>query len=290
MPLTGERQALDRWTLGYLAVATGVLGWRWPDIERHRLWLILAHVLIAVLVILASHARRQGPLGRFVGDWYPLLILVGLYAEIGVLNLAGGTAYDATVQRWEQAVFHGQPSREWIRAQPAWWVSWPLHLGYLAYYPIVVGTPLALWVADRRDAARRTILLMMVTFYLCYAAFLFFPVAGPRYAFAHAENAATASGPANLIQSLLDLADSWGAAFPSSHVAAALVAAVTAWQGWRVLGRLLLPLAALLTAGTVYGQFHYALDALAGVMVAVLVLGVDALIGAPRHHAAHVAG
>src|SRR2546426_6269188 len=41
---------------------------------------------------------------------------------------------------------------------------------------------------------------------------------------------------------LLDLGDSWGAAFPSSHVAAAVVAALCALRYWRPLGLLLTPL------------------------------------------------
>src|SRR2546430_8015603 len=35
----------------------------------------------------------------------------------------------------------------------------------------------------------------------------------------------------------LDRGDSWGAAFPSSHVAAAVVAAICALRYWRALGR-----------------------------------------------------
>src|SRR2546430_3130077 len=68
----------------------------------------------------------------------------------------------------------------------------------------------------------------MVTFYICYVVFLFFPVAGPRYTFEPAHNAATSVWPARATQWLLDLGDSWGAAFPSSHVAAAVVAALCA--------------------------------------------------------------
>lgn len=104
--------------------------------------------------------------------------------------------------------------------------------------------------------------------------FLLFPVAGPRYAFPYVHNAATAVAPAVLTQKLLDQAAAWGTAFPSSHVAAALAASVSAWQGWRPLGAILLPLSLVLSAGTVYGQLHYAVDALAGAALAGLVLAL----------------
>jgi len=43
---------------------------------------------------------------------------------------------------------------------------------------------------------------------------------------------------------------------------------------WRALGLVLLPLTAGLILAVVYGQFHYAVDALAGLIVAALMLGV----------------
>jgi membrane-associated phospholipid phosphatase len=114
----------------------------------------------------------------------------------------------------------------------------------------------------------------MVTFYLCYVFFLFFPVAGPRYTFELAHNAATEVWPARLAQWLLDRGDSWGAAFPSSHVAASVVATGMALRYWRPAGLALVPFTAGLILAVVYGQFHYAVDALSGLMVAALMLGL----------------
>src|SRR6059036_4139268 len=123
-------------------------------------------------------------------------------------------------------------------------LSWFLHACYLAYYAILYASPLGLWFSGRRDAARRTIFAVMVTFYVCYVVFLFFPVAGPRYTFDLAHNAATSVAPARWAQWLLDRGDSWGAAFPSSHVAASVVAVGMALRYWRALGWVLLPFTA----------------------------------------------
>jgi len=78
--------------------------------------------------------------------------------------------------------------------------------------------------------------------------------------------------PARATQWLLDRGDSWGAAFPSSHVAAAVVAAVCALRYWRRLGLVLAPFTIGLVLSVVYGQFHYAVDAVAGLIVAGAVL------------------
>jgi membrane-associated phospholipid phosphatase len=265
----GPLAPIDRATLVYVAVAmafTLARGPRtWPAMVLLPLWLML---LALVAAVLAPRARRAGPLGRMLAEFYPLALVFGLYTHVGLVNAASGFSHDALVQRWEEAVFGGQPSLQWIRAfpSPAW--STLMHAAYLSYFPILVGSPLGLWLKGRHEAARGTLLLMMATFYACYAVFLAFPVAGPRYLFPPAVNAATAVPAAAATHRLLQGASAWGTAFPSSHVAAALVAAGCAWRGWRPLGAVLVPAAALMSLATVYGQFHYAVDALAGAAVA----------------------
>src|SRR5438270_7849433 len=170
--------------------------------------LLTAHALLVTLVLVAPLARQAGPVSRFLGDWYPMLLLGALYAEVGVLNVDLGYQHDQVIQRLELWVFGSQLSYRWIREMPNPLLSWFLHACYLAYYAILYASPLGLWFSGRRDAARRTIFAVMVTFYICYVVFLFFPVAGPRYTFDLAHNAATSVWPARATQWLLDLGDS----------------------------------------------------------------------------------
>src|SRR2546421_11462482 len=264
--------AVDIVTLVYIAFATAaVLAFSRHD---HAGWdlLLTAHALIVVLVLIAPAGRQAGPVGRFLGDWYPMLLLGGLYAEVGVPNVDLAYQHDLVVQRLELWAFGSLLLYRWIREMPNPLLSWFLHGCYLAYYAILSSSPLGLWLSGRRPAARRTIFAVMITFYLCYVVFLFFPVAGPRYAFDLAHNAATDVWPARATQWLLDRGDSWGAAFPSSHVAAAVVAAACALRYWRPLGLVLTPFTIGLVLSVVYGQFHYAVDAVAGLIVAGAVL------------------
>jgi membrane-associated phospholipid phosphatase len=237
-------------------------------------WLIAAHALLLLLVTLAPRARRAGPVGRIVGDWYPMLTLPALYTEVGVLTLNAGLQNDWSIQRLETWVFGSEVSYRWIREMPSVGLSWVLHSCYLLYYAVLYGSPIVLWLSGRRDQARYTILALMLAFYFCYVVFLFFPVAGPRYAFDLPDNAAAHVWPARAAHWLLDRGDSWGSAFPSSHVAGAAVATGMALRYWRSFGLTLLPVAVGLVIAVVYGQFHYAVDAVTGLLVAGVTLAV----------------
>lgn len=272
---------LDQVTLAYLPVAfaftlaSGALSGPGGPL------LLVALALIALLAaFLAPRARREGP--RLLAEFYVLALTVAFYTHVGLVNVAAGVAHDEAVQRLEQALFGGQPSLAWIRGFPSPGWSTLMHGSYLSYYLILAGAPLGLWFAGRRRAARATLFALAVTFYLCYLVFLLWPVAGPRYFFPKAQNAATAVPVAVLAHRLLEGGSAWGTAFPSSHVAAALVAATFAWRGWRPLGALLLPAATLLALATVYCQFHYAIDALAGALLAGVLL---VALPAESHHA-----
>jgi len=235
-------------------------------------WFLVANSLTVLVVFLAPRARAGGPVGRFVGDFYPLLLLAGTYSAVGLVTRPHGHPHDLAIQQLEQWLFGSQLSYRWIREMPNSVWSWYMHLSYLAYYPILSLPPLVLWLSGRRDAARTTMFGTLAALYACYVAFMFFPVAGPRYAFPLADNAATHVWPARATQWLLNWGDSWGAAFPSSHVAGAVVATVCAIRFSRALGLVLLPWTIGLVFGVVYGQFHYAVDVLAGLAVAAGVL------------------
>lgn len=236
-------------------------------------WLLLAHGLFVVLLFLVTRPGL-GPVGRTIRELYPLFLLPGLYSELDILNSPSLPVYDALVQRWEAFIFGAQISREWWQAAPSPFWSTVLHAAYLSYY-LIVSAP-ALYFAWRGDlaAVRRFILVVITTFVICYLAFIFFPVAGPYYEFPRPASWFTANLPARLAYEALSTGSSYGAAFPSSHVAAALAATLAAMQVSRRLGLILLIPTLLLTVGVVYCQMHYGVDALAGLLVGGLVTGL----------------
>lgn len=254
------------WLLsGYVAIVSVVAVVRAPG-RPGCWWLLVAHGLFGVLLYLITRPGL-GPVGRTIREIYPLLLLPALYSELDILNSGSVPVYDSIVQRWELLVFGSQVSREWWQAMPSRFLSTLLHGAYLSYY-LIVSAP-ALYFAWRGDlqAVRRFVLVVMATFVICYLFFIFFPVAGPYYEFPRPSAWFVDNLAARLTYEALASGSSYGAAFPSSHVAAAVAATLAAAGGSRRLGIALALPTVLLTVGVVYCQMHYAVDALAGLVV-----------------------
>ena len=78
----------------------------------------LAHALFA-RAARPAHPPGLGPRRPQLREIYPLLLLVGALQRARRAERAGGVrVHDATVQRWELALFGAQLSREWWRAAP----------------------------------------------------------------------------------------------------------------------------------------------------------------------------
>jgi membrane-associated phospholipid phosphatase len=263
-------RAVDLLLAGYLTVVSVVAIDRAPE-QPGCWWLLGAHALFGVLLFLLTRPGL-GPLGRTIREIYPLLLLAALYSELDVLNGAGASrVYDATVQSWELAIFGAQLSTEWWRSMPSRFWSSLLHAAYLSYYLIVVA-PAFYFVWHRNlPALRHFVLVVMTTFVVCYLVFLFFPVAGPYYVFPRPDPWFTDNLFARMVYNTLAAGSSYGAAFPSSHVAATVAAAIAAGRGSRGLAWALAIPTLLLTVAVVYCQMHYGVDAVAGLLVGMMV-------------------
>ncbi len=265
----------------WLLVTAAVLALPGPG-HALRLGLVAAHLLLAHLLFdrpFPGRAVLAGvPVARVVADWSPLLIAPAFYWEAPLMAgvLHGPLVYDAVVQHWDAVLFGGQPS-QWLSA--AWpWISLsePLHAAYLSYYALVGLPPLVLFVSGRRQGFRRVAFTIALMFVVDSALFTAFPVLGPRYLFPIPHGPLDRGLLFGFTHRVLEVGSSVGTAFPSSHVG--LAAAVTVALH-REAPRIT-PWTAILTAtlafATVYGGFHYGVDALAGA-----ILGVTVGLAAP---------
>ena len=245
---------------------------------------LVVHVMVLVAIAAATWLRV---VPTWIRRWAPLMALLFLYTELPLLIRAAGhtTFFDATVIRWEGTLFGGQPSVLLAAAWNSAVLSEFLHAAYISYYPIIFVVP-AILAFQRRDADfNEATFVLLLTFTVCFVAFVVFPVAGPRYLWP--SRADVVSGPIRRFTLwILETRSSRGTAFPSSHVAVATTQSILAVVYFGRRGLILGVMTTLLALGAVYGGFHFAVDVMAGAMLGAIVatigLSTTRLVGRPR--------
>ena len=251
-----------------------------------------AVLLVAIHALIAAHARgRGGRLLELLRHFYPVPLFIVFYRETAELNRLLVPQYlDPLLIRLEGALFGGQLSLTLMQRFPYRAVSETLYAAYLSYYFMIPGIGLALYFRDRRHFAHFLAVLSLV-FYACYLAYICLPVIGPSVfhqdwralgipaevipADVPAAPAEVANGFCfGLMRWVYRVFEAPGAAFPSSHVA---VAILTLYFSFRYLPRIAwihLVGVLLLCLATVYCGYHYLLDVAAGLVTAAVLIPV----------------
>jgi membrane-associated phospholipid phosphatase len=141
---------------------------------------------------------------------------------------------------------------------------------------------LAFALRGRWDRVEEFLTALLLVFVVCQLFFIGFPVAGPFYHFPEPDPATMGRVFPQLVHAILHRGSSVGTAFPSSHCAVAAICWIVVlrgasrWAKW-----VLAAIVPALTVGTVYGGFHYGVDALAGWLLALILAPISFRL----HHA-----
>ncbi len=260
-------------TTGYLVVTGAlILVFRhnlpaWPQHIALRLVLLGG---IAALIFMPK--RVAGGVRRFVHEWYALPFFLLVYREVGSLvHLVRPDYFDAQLIAWEAALFGGVQPSIWLAERGPQWIAELMIFTYAAYwwYGPLVGA--YIYRKGGRGAFREFVFSITVTMLTHYVIFIVLPAAGPRFALAN-EGATMLTGSPfmDAVNGIVRHEGLRGAAFPSSHVAVMTAVTWSAWRHARPLAVLGTVLSALLVVAVVYGRFHYALDAVAGAALGLL--------------------
>ena len=264
-------------TIAYLATTAlliGLLGRALPDWPAR----VAAHLVVCggLLVLL-----RAGPLPRILvlaRDWHPLALFPLLYREVEVLaGVMGNWRLTETVAAAEAALFGGQPSLYLSERLPFVPLSEFLHFCYFAYVIVIPGLAAWWYFGNRRAAFHELVLLLAAVMYGSYLFFILFPVDSPYYRFDRLAPPLAGHAFFDLVHAMSARGGARGGAFPSAHVSGAVVVILVAWRHQRRAAVLLAPIVLGVIVATVYGRFHYAVDAIAGIGLALAVVGLHAI-------------
>jgi hypothetical protein len=144
-----------------------------------------------------------------------------------------------------------------------------LEVAYTFVYPLI---PIALYLSLRQGiSADRFWTIVLVTDYLCFGMLPWIQTRPPR---ALGFDAAWRSRWRVVNMRVLAASSVQVNTFPSGHAAEALVVALIACGGPATVAGSMFLAAAAISAGAVFGRYHYAADAIAGWAVALIVWGL----------------
>ncbi len=283
---------------GYTTIAALVFPLELPQ----RLALVGLNLLACAVVVLLSRygVKERSPFLAIVRDWLPCILILVAYRESGLFFRPDpANRLDQLFVRWDDALLKNPWVLGLLTALSPWLQRY-LELAYLFCYPSV---PLALGslsLARRlapgvspasapagRDATERRYRLAINQFWTaallaalsCYVLYPFFPLTPPRELFHDL--------PGPHVAPLLRGVNHWvlgryavGASlFPSAHVATVTAVALVIRAYLPRAGIVFLIVAGSIALATVYGRYHYAADAVAGVLV-----GLAAFLTSRRIH------
>jgi membrane-associated phospholipid phosphatase len=262
---------VSEWVLAAFFSWTTVLVVIVPVSDLMRARILLANTLIALTYLLLSQMRQRTWVDT-ARDWIPQALMIVAYKQMGWFAPATHTnqlEHEWIV--WDRLLLDDLHLRQIIESLgPV--VPSLLELSYALVYavpPITIGLIYALGLRKRADTILTIYLLGL---FLCYAQFPFWPSEPPRAVFPDQDmpNVHTVVRTFNLW-----LVGNYGihtSVFPSAHVSGAFAAAFGVAYLIPHRRRLVLTYfvyAILVALATVYGRYHYAVDAAGGFIVGV---------------------
>jgi len=285
--------------------------------SRIQYWwaLLIGHACLAAFVILTSKLAPTGTnntdktatpaiasssnaidsLRDLITGWYPVVLIPITYKELSYLiPLVHPRDYDDVLAAIDYR-FLGVYPTVWIER-----FTWPpltevLQFTYSTYYflPIVLGV--ALWRSGRFEDFHFWVFIVALGFYVSYIGYIAVPAIGPRFlpAIVQAQTfPLTGVWLFGSVRELLDRAEGVTRdCFPSGHTELTLLVLIYARALHRRVFWCLLPLGVGIILSTVYLRYHYVIDVVAGVLIAIIVTMIAkplySALGGSSHASSH---
>lgn len=239
-------------------------------------------VLAGYALLIYAHTLRGRKMLGVMRDWLPLVLLLLAYREMGWL--APRThAYSLerswiAVDRLVLRTWHAHDAIEWLGPV----VPSILEIAYSLVYATAPFGLAMLYIYGARKRSEGYLLILVLGVLLAYAQFPFWPSEPPRTVFPGEDAPSMQTIFRRFNWFLLGGYGIHTSVFPSAHVSGAFAAAFGMLRAlpekpW--VGRSLLVMAVVIATATVYGRYHYVVDAVAGFAVSVVALALGLLAG-----------
>ncbi|MBZ5508326.1 MAG: phosphatase PAP2 family protein [Acidobacteriia bacterium] len=262
---------IDKLFISYAALAVCLLAFTTLH-DLFALLLILGHVAAIGLLLLL--ARSTSPIVIFLRHWFLAVYVPFCYKQVpyfvSALKLR---AVDVTLAHWDLAMWKVDPVF-WLSSMPNRFLVEFLQVVYTMFIPGTLLLGIVLWVRRPRQEFRYGTFVIAATFLISYLGYILMPARGPRFMdYASLHPPLKGLWMFQTFQGALDgLEGAQYDCFPSGHVAVVLVGCYVARRISSPVFYVFSAFAVLITFSTIYLRYHYVIDVIAGMVLAIAVI------------------
>ncbi len=255
--------------VGLLLVITLVFNSAIPN----RLLLILIYSALLIAQFMLLRVKDKSKFLRCIYDLiFPIISILVLFDSLGwIVHYINPVDIDPQLIKIDYMLFNNHPTVMLEKVMNPFLTD-VLQLAYSTYYflPIILG--IVIFKNNQREEFNRVLFLILFCFYLSYIGYIIWPAIGPRFTLAHLQTQELQGFLiAEPIQNLLNKLEGVKRdAFPSGHTGIALTVLFLSYRFRRRLFWTFLPVVAALIFSTVYCRYHYVIDVIAGIGLAVV--------------------
>ena len=169
-------------------------------------WVMVGYLALTLLIVFFTYTKLENPDAMIWGRIRVAFITVAMWAVYRMLPCRLTLFLRITVQlallgwwypdtyeinrmlpnldhvfaQWEQDVFGCQPALLFCKDMPWAVVSELMHMGYAAYYPMIVFVVVYYFLFRYKEFERASF-VVLTAFFIYYLIFIFLPVAGPTF-------------------------------------------------------------------------------------------------------------
>ncbi|MFA5074316.1 MAG: phosphatase PAP2 family protein [Nitrospirota bacterium] len=243
--------------------------------------LILPYILSAFILFFLGYLRTKHRMQELLFYIHPGIygaIILVIFNSLGnIIPLLWQRTFDDVLIRIDFFLFGVHPT-VWLEQIISSWLTTLLQFAYICYYGIPLALGMFLLKKGKEQELNTALFGIVLCFYASYIGYLLVPALGPRFALEHLQTTDLDAIP--VVQFIQDTLNGWEHnkmdAFPSGHTAIALVSCFYAWKlREKVLVWILIPVVILLLFSTVYLRYHYVIDVIAGIGLALFTILVS---------------
>jgi len=231
---------------------------------------------LMVLTVKTQSSTRTSIIWQFARFGLPIFLFTFMYEETGgLIHLIYHGWFDPLLIRIDQTIF-GVNLGLWVEKFDHPILNEIFRIGYGSYNFIIINGAAILYFRVERRQYVQMLSAITLIFCLSYLMFILIQAQSPRFFHAHLFHTKMMEILFSwLQQEIMDIGSFRGGAFPSSHIAMAVIVWLSLYKKHLRSFWIMMPFVVLLVLGTVYARYHYAVDGMAGIIMAISIFAIN---------------